>query len=400
MNVQSILFARQVNSVSSNSSESSRQADYTWICSCGQENVGDFCVACGKPKNSVAGASAETSSNEDSGRRRRSSQPSFSEPQQQPQPEPQPQPQSQVQPQPQPPTAIPATSSGSNIGVIAGAIAGVLLLAGGGFFAWQHFQNKDTVVDEFALNDNSPAVTTENNSSDNTTVIGNYYVVNCQTSVTLRRTPSTTSVELAQVPLGQAVGFIEEGNAEFSKVNYNGTIGYILTQYLSAQKPAPVQNQPTQNQPVQNPPTSNTGATLNLGGVQLGDSLEKVRQVFGKEDRVTGSPPETKIEYRDIVVYYNGRNVTGLVSYSPAVKTERNIHEGSSLNEVIATYGRRCSVQNYEGSMLYEYPYENQQGGLSVMRFAIKNGVVDYISLRTVSDAAEKSKILSTVKTI
>ena len=23
----------------------------TWLCSCGQENVGEFCVACGKPKN-------------------------------------------------------------------------------------------------------------------------------------------------------------------------------------------------------------------------------------------------------------------------------------------------------------------------------------------------------------
>ncbi len=90
------------------------------------------------------------------------------------------------------------------------------MLAGGGFFAWQHFQAGD---DEIVADDNAPAVT-ENNLSDNTTVVGNYYIVNCQTSVTLRRTPSTMSVELAQVPLGQAVGFIEETNAEFSKVNY------------------------------------------------------------------------------------------------------------------------------------------------------------------------------------
>ncbi|MBR1804883.1 MAG: hypothetical protein IJ774_00705, partial [Selenomonadaceae bacterium] len=24
-----------------------------WLCSCGQENVGDFCVSCGKPKPSA-----------------------------------------------------------------------------------------------------------------------------------------------------------------------------------------------------------------------------------------------------------------------------------------------------------------------------------------------------------
>ena len=266
-------------------------------------------------------------------------------------------------------------------------------MAGGGFFAFQHFKAGDTHGDEVALNDNKPAVTettNENNLSDNTTVIGNYYVVNCQTSVTLRRTPSTTSVELAQVPLGQTVGFIEESNAEFSKVNYNGTIGYILTQYLSAQPPA------------QNQPASNNAESLSLGGLRMGDTVDKMHQVWGREDRVTPSKTashSTNCEYRDIVVTVKGNEITGLVSYSPAVKTERNLHEGSSLNEVIAAYGRRCAVQDYDGARLYEYPYESARG-LVVMRFAIKNNVVDYISLRIVTDGNERQKILSMVKTI
>ena len=39
--------------MSLNSSEDSRRSGDTWFCSCGQKNVGDFCVACGKPKSQV-----------------------------------------------------------------------------------------------------------------------------------------------------------------------------------------------------------------------------------------------------------------------------------------------------------------------------------------------------------
>lgn len=89
-----------------------------------------------------------------------------------------------------------------------------------------------------------------------------------------------------------------------------------------------------------------------------------------------------------------------MVSYSPAVKTERNIHEGSTLQDVINAYGRRCAVQNFDGATLYEYPYDTPQDSLAVMRFAVKNGVVDYISLRIVTDAKEKSDILAAMKTL
>ena len=158
--------------------------------------------------------------------------------------------------------------------------------------------------------------------------------------------------------------------------------------------PAPATNPPaTNNQPANNSPA------LSLGGITLNDSIEKVRSVLGREDRITGDPTNSKHKYRDIVITYNGRRILGLVSYSPAVSTERNIHEGSSLNEVISAYGRRCAVQNFDGATLYEFPYDTPQGFI-VMRFAIKNGVVDYISLRIVSDSKEKSNILSLVKTI
>ena len=124
---------------------------------------------------------------------------------------------------------------------------------------------------------------------------------------------------------------------------------------------------------------------------------------MGREDRTTQSKidgSQFNAEYRNIVVTHNGRRVVGLVSYSPAVKTELNLHEGSTLNDVIAAYGRLCSVQNIDGSTLYEYPYDTGKGSLAVMRFAVKNGVVDYISLRYVSDPKEKQDILSLMKTL
>ena len=64
-------------------------------------------------------------------------------------------------------------------------------------------------------------------------VIATYFVVNCRESITLRESPSVYARELAQIPLGQAVGFIETAPNGFCKVNYDGLIGYALSEYLS-----------------------------------------------------------------------------------------------------------------------------------------------------------------------
>ena len=92
--------------------------------------------------------------------------------------------------------------------------------------------------------------------------------------------------------------------------------------------------------------------------------------------------------------------VTGLVSYSKAVQTEKGIREGGNLQQIVAAYGRRCAVQDFDGATLYEFPYDMPKGLLTIMRFAIKNGVVDYISSRLVSDAKEKSDLLALMKII
>ena len=71
----------------------------------------------------------------------------------------------------------------------------------------------------------------------NNNIVATYFVVNCEEAITLREYPSIMAPELAEIPLGQAVGFIEETTDTFSKVNYDGLIGYVASYYISPQSP-------------------------------------------------------------------------------------------------------------------------------------------------------------------
>lgn len=68
----------------------------------------------------------------------------------------------------------------------------------------------------------------------NTTISKYMYVANVKNSIYLRSTAAETSGNvITTIPLGTQVGYIERTNGTFSKINYNGTIGYVKTQYLS-----------------------------------------------------------------------------------------------------------------------------------------------------------------------
>lgn len=64
------------------------------------------------------------------------------------------------------------------------------------------------------------------------------YVANVNNSIYLRSTPEETEGNiLTEIPLATPVGFIEQADAVFDKINYNGMIGYAKRQYLSATQP-------------------------------------------------------------------------------------------------------------------------------------------------------------------
>lgn len=59
------------------------------------------------------------------------------------------------------------------------------------------------------------------------------YCVNCREYITLRSIPSTSGADLAHIPLGASVSYVETAENGFYEVIYNGRRGYALAQYLS-----------------------------------------------------------------------------------------------------------------------------------------------------------------------
>lgn len=143
---------------------------------------------------------------------------------------------------------------------------------------------------------------------------------------------------------------------------------------------------------------SNSSGDLSLGGLTLGSSIDNMHSVLGQENSSTvDSENYTRYKYDDIEVVTNNGVVNGLVSYSDKVKTEKGLHQGSSLQDVLKEYGKDYVITELEGMALYEYPYEPNKDNGVVMRFAVINNVVDYISLRTV-DNEEKSIMMASLK--
>lgn len=66
-----------------------------------------------------------------------------------------------------------------------------------------------------------------------------YYVSFCEEYVSLRRSPSSDSDKLMNVPLGACVEAISYGHGDFLHVSYNGREGYILWEYLLAESDMP-----------------------------------------------------------------------------------------------------------------------------------------------------------------
>ena len=65
------------------------------------------------------------------------------------------------------------------------------------------------------------------------TWLGTMTVVNCDSWVTLRESPSTHADTVARVPLGENVDAYYY-NSRFTECYYNGIHGYILSDYLSS----------------------------------------------------------------------------------------------------------------------------------------------------------------------
>lgn len=147
----------------------------------------------------------------------------------------------------------------------------------------------------------------------------------------------------------------------------------------------------TQNQHIPlslpKPDMYNVSSDLSLGGICLGENLSRVRSLIGKEEAIYDNQDGyLRYHYPDIEVVVQNNIVEALVSKTSNVDTKRAIHQNSTRQEVISKYGRDYLTSEQNGNTLLEYPFKSLHGKNSLLRFALKNDRVEYISVRTISD--------------
>lgn len=128
--------------------------------------------------------------------------------------------------------------------------------------------------------------------------------------------------------------------------------------------------------------TSNTD--LILGKIFIGQPESDVLTIMGNPMKVT-DPDNTghlRYKYSDMVVVIANGVVTGFVSDTAAVSTKRGVKQGDRLDKVTREYGKPYAKSDYDGTTLYEYKFTSDLQQDCLLRFAIRNGSVDYISAR------------------
>lgn len=121
-----------------------------------------------------------------------------------------------------------------------------------------------------------------------------------------------------------------------------------------------------------------------LGKIPIGLPKEEVYRRIGREREITDPNKNHyyRYQYKDMEVVITNGVVTGFVSKTPEVSTTRGIHQGSSLQDVLNAYGDSSLKFSHEDMMLYEYRFSSIDHRNCLLRFAIKNDQVDYISGR------------------
>lgn len=86
----------------------------------------------------------------------------------------------------------------------------------------------------YALSQYLSTQSSYSSSSGSASSVAKRWVVNCDEWISLRSSASTSASRLAKIPLGASCEYLGSAGNGFSKVRYNGTVGYALDQYLSS----------------------------------------------------------------------------------------------------------------------------------------------------------------------
>ena len=176
-----------------------------------------------------------------------------------------------------------------------------------------------------------------NNSLENTAPNSNQtyktlYVVNCNESITLRTSPSTSSKEIMQIPLGSAVSYIETAANGFYKVIYNGNTGYALASYLGEEYTGGAKNPA--------PAASTTTGFYNgqpLWVVKCKESISLRTQPSTSASAITQIPLNAQVTYLSdasngfVQVRYNGSSGYALVQYLDEFEPQIAIYQNMTV---------------------------------------------------------------------
>lgn len=123
---------------------------------------------------------------------------------------------------------------------------------------------------------------------------------------------------------------------------------------------------------------------MSLGDVSIGDSLKQVHGTLGIEKRIEKRENGlVAYKYRDLNVIMKDGFVRALESNTNYANTKRDIHQGSSLNDVLSAYGNDVMKTEYNGLILYEYDKKKNSNVTCRLRFAIdQSNTVNYITIR------------------
>lgn len=106
--------------------------------------------------------------------------------------------------------------------------------------------------------------------------------------------------------------------------------------------------------------------------------------MIGRETEITdpNNSKHYRYQYKDMEVVITKGIVTWFVSKTNNVATKRGIRQGSTLRDVLDNYGDSSMKFSYDESVLYEYRFASLDNKSCLLRIAIKNDRVEYISGR------------------
>ena len=152
------------------------------------------------------------------------------------------------------------------------------------------------------------------------------------------------------------------------------------------ENPKPKENQNKNKKPTLDYYEKNARSELSIGGVCIDDNFDRVREILGSNYSITGNNqynPKAKVyQFNDIEMIIKNNKVVYMKTLTSRLKTKRGIHAGSTRQQVLNAYGNKPSSFTKDGILYHEYWINSPDGNRCLLRFAMRNDVVEYVGAR------------------